>query len=161
METSSCFWIGLEQPTNCSIEQLQIMYVSYDCFLTNKQTSACVWIGLSNQQFARFDRLQNMLVSLLCTTISHDCFAQNYAKCQKIVHQGSTKIRIQPQTFISRIYVGEMRPLFIFVPLVLETLKEYSADFKNRLRTSKVVSRLGNSLEKVQLAQESQQKPIF
>ena len=44
--------------------------------------------------------------------------AQKYAKCQKIVHQGSTKIRIQPQTFISRIYVGEMRPLFIFVPLL-------------------------------------------
>ena len=57
--------------------------------------------------------------------------------------------------------MGEMRPLFIFVPPVLETLKEYSADFKNRLRTSKVVSRLGNSLEKVQLAQESQQKLIF
>ena len=56
--------------------------------------------------------------------------------------------------------MGEMRPLFIFVPLVLETLKEYSADFKNRLRTSKVVSRLGNSLEKVQLAQDSQQKLI-
>ena len=87
--------------------------------------------------------------------------AQKYAKCQKIVHQGSTKIRIQPQTFRFRIYIGEMRPSFIFVPLVLETLKEYSANFKNRLRTSKVVSRLGNSLEKVQLAQESQQKPIF
>ena len=79
---------------------------------------------------------------------------------KKMVHQGSTKIQIQPQTFRSRIYGGEMRPLFIFVPLVLETLKEYSADFKNRLRTSKVVSRLENSLKKIQLAQDSQQKLI-